>query len=326
MQQLALKPVDSVSITILVDNMTDILMVDQGPAKRFVPNLLKTDVNAPLAEGGTTIDMPLAEHGFSALVTLMQDGHEHCILFDTGVTPNGLVENMRRFSLSPKDIEVIVLSHGHWDHTMGLHGLLRVLGRTNLPVMIHPEFWTHRRTVFPGGEVIMPTTSKSALEGVGFEIVEEKQPSFLLHGSLLVTGEVERTNEFERGMPPTHQALHDGTWQSDPLVLDDQALLMNVQGKGLIVLTGCGHSGIVNIVRYARKLTGIDQVYAVIGGFHLNGPYFEPIIPQTCEALAAFMPTFLVPTHCTGWRAMHTLAREFPDAFIQSSVGTRFDL
>ncbi len=143
--------------------------------------------------------------------------------------------------------------------------------------------------------------------------------------SLLVTGEVDRTTEFEKGFP-IHQAFRDGEWQPDPLILDDQALVLNVRGKGLVVLTGCGHAGIVNIVRYARKLTGVDRVYAVIGGFHLNGPLFEPIIPDTCAALAELAPEVIVPAHCTGWRATHALAATFPDAFIQNSVGTRFEL
>jgi 7,8-dihydropterin-6-yl-methyl-4-(beta-D-ribofuranosyl)aminobenzene 5'-phosphate synthase len=83
---------------------------------------------------------------------------------------------------------------------------------------------------------------------------------------------------------------------------------------------------VVNILRYARKLTGVDRLYAVIGGFHLNGPLFEPIIPHTCDALAELGPEVIVPTHCTGWRAVHTLAAQFPDAFIQNSIGTRFEL
>lgn len=109
-------------------------------------------------------------------------------------------------------------------------------------------------------------------------------------------------------------------------LFDDQAILLHVRGKGLVILTGCGHSGIVNIVRYAQKLTGIEQVYAILGGFHLGGMTPEPIIQQTCAALAAFAPAVLVPTHCTGYRAIHQLATLLPNAFIQSSVGTCFTL
>ena len=142
---------------------------------------------------------------------------------------------------------------------------------------------------------------------------------------MLVTGEVDRTTTFEQGFP-IHQAYRNGAWEPDPLILDDQALIMNVAGKGLVVLTGCGHAGIVNICRYARRLTGVDRLYLVMGGFHLNGPLFEPIIGDTCEALADLAPEVLVPTHCTGWKAIHALAARLPDAFIQNSVGTTFEL
>ena len=327
MTTVPLEPVDSVTITILVDNAADLLLPDQGPAKR--PGLGATDVlrlPAAFLEGGETFDVPLAEHGFSALVTVEMESRERRVLLDAGLTPNGLADNMRRLSLSPESIEAIVFSHGHFDHTTGLDGLVRALGRPNLPVIIHPDFWSRRRIVAPGREPFeLPSTSKSALREAGFEIIEEQQPSLLLDGSLLVTGEVDRTTEFERGFL-VHQAFRDGDWQPDPLILDDQALVMNVRDKGLVVLTGCAHAGVVNILRYARKLTGVDRLYAVIGGFHLNGPLFEPIIPDTCDALAELAPTVIVPTHCTGWRAIHALAARFPDAFIQNSVGTRYEL
>lgn len=112
----------------------------------------------------------------------------------------------------------------------------------------------------------------------------------------------------------------------DPLILDDQAAIMNVVGKGLVVITGCGHAGIVNIVRYAQKLTGVEPVYAVIGGFHLGGLLFEPTIAPVCDALAEMNPQVIVPAHCTGWKAVHALASRFPAAFIQNSVGTSFEL
>lgn len=327
MLPITLQPVDTASITILVDNVTDMLLGNQGPAWRMgstggPPPL----VSSPLIEGGMALDAPLAEHGFSALVTVRKGDRDHRILFDAGVTQEGLVENMHRLGLQPKDIDTIVLSHGHSDHVMGLHGLVRVLGgRVNLPVLIHPEFWTRRRAVIPGREPLpLFPASKTALTSAGFEIVEEQQPSLLLDGAVLITGEVDRTTTFERGLPG-HQALRDGTWQPDPLILDDQALLLNVRDKGLVILTGCGHSGIVNIVRYAKKLTRLDDIYAVIGGFHLPGPPSQTT-RETSQALAALAPTVIVPTHCTGFPAMALLAAEMPDAFIQSSVGTRFVL
>nr|MBA2601497.1 MBL fold metallo-hydrolase [Actinomycetota bacterium] len=324
MEAIALEPIDWITMTTLVDNVTDNLLPDQGPAKR--PSMAASPrMPAPLLMGGDTDDALRAEHGFSALVTITKGGQETRILFDAGRTPDGLVENMRRLDMSPGDIDIVVLSHGHWDHVTGMDGLVGKLGSPSMPVLIHPEFWTRRRLAFPGQEPIeLPTTSKSALQGAGFEIVEQRQPSFLLDGSLLVTGEVDRTTDFERGFP-IHEGHRDGEWQPDPLILDDQALVAMLRGHGLVVLTGCGHSGIVNILRYVRKLTGENRIHAVLGGFHLGGRAFEPIIEPTCVALEEFSPDYLVPTHCTGWRATHALAARFPEAFIQNSVGTRFE-
>ena len=113
-------------------------------------------------------DALIAEPGFSALVRIEKDGRERTLLFDTGVSPSGMVENMRRLGIAPADVEVIVLSHGHWDHVTGMEGLVRVLGRTHLPVMIHPEFWNRRRIRFPGLDPAeLPASSRSALEEWG---------------------------------------------------------------------------------------------------------------------------------------------------------------
>ncbi|MCZ7529641.1 MAG: MBL fold metallo-hydrolase [Acidimicrobiia bacterium] len=111
-----------------------------------------------------------------------------------------------------------------------------------------------------------------------------------------------------------------------PQTLDDQALVVHVRDRGLVVLTGCGHAGLINTIRYAQKLTGVDHLHAVMGGFHLTGPLFEPLIDRTCDELAALDPDVVVPTHCTGWRAVHAMADRMPQAFIQNSVGTSIDL
>src|SRR3954463_15830962 len=220
METVALEPIDSLTITTLVDNLTDALLVDTGPAHRAMFGT--TAEAAPFMAGGGTFDALRAEHGFSALVSVERAGRTHRVLFDTGMMPDGMVENMRRLEGRPDEIETIGLSHGPFDHTGGLHGLVRKLGRANLPVLIHPEFWSRRRLAIPGRDPLeIPTTSRAALEGAGFEIVEERRPSFLLDGGLLVTGEVDRTTDFERGFP-VHQAHRDGGWEPDPLILDDQ--------------------------------------------------------------------------------------------------------
>jgi 7,8-dihydropterin-6-yl-methyl-4-(beta-D-ribofuranosyl)aminobenzene 5'-phosphate synthase len=323
--QIDLEPVDSVVVTTLIDNITDVFMPDQGPARR-VPLASGPWRPSTLMDGGQVPDALIAEHGFSMLVTVTRAGREHRILFDAGTSPDGLVENMRRLEIDPSSIEAIVCSHGHFDHTTGLDGLIRTLGQVNLPVLIHPHFWRRRRVALPGREPTeIPTTSRQALTGAGFEIIEEQQPSFLFDRSVLITGEVARTTGYEPGFPP-QQAWLDHSWQPDPLVLDDQALIVNVRDRGLVVITGCGHAGVVNIARYAHRLTGGQPLYALLGGFHLNGPLFEPLIPRVLDDLAAMNPAALVPAHCTGWRAQHAMSARFPDAFIPNTVGTNFHL
>ena len=320
-----LEPVDSVELVSLIDNVTDVFMPDQGPAKRLGLQIRGTRPVDSMAEGWAP-DALVAEHGFAMMVTITKGGRTRRLLFDTGTSPDGVVENMRRLEIDPGSIEAIVCSHGHFDHTTGLDGLIRVLGSTNMPVVIHPHFWRRRRMVIPGSEPReVPTTSRQALAGAGFEIIEERQPSFLLDGSVLVTGEVPRVTGYEPGFPP-QQAWLGGRWEPDPLVLDDQALIVNVAGKGLVVITGCGHAGVVNICRYARRLAGDQPLHAVIGGFHLQGPVFEPLIPRVLDDLAALRPSVLVPAHCTGWRAGHAMAARFGEAYIPNSVGTRFSL
>jgi 7,8-dihydropterin-6-yl-methyl-4-(beta-D-ribofuranosyl)aminobenzene 5'-phosphate synthase len=318
---IALEPVDEVIITTLVDNSYDGLMVDMGPAKRK-PMGRTPSVPAALFEEGATVPGMLAEHGFSALVSVRRGERTHTLLFDTGVSPGGMAENMERLDVDAAAIETVVLSHGHFDHAGGFEGLARLRGRAGVPLTVHPLVWTHRRVALPGRDPWdLPTLRRSSLEAEGFEVIERRQPSLLLDGSVLITGEVDRTTDFEQGMP-FHEAQRNGRWEPDPLILDDQALVLHVRGRGLVVLTGCGHAGAVNIARHALRLTGVDRLHGLLGGFHLTGPGFEPIIEPTVGALTDLAPDVVVPAHCTGWRAQHRLAAALPDAFVPNAVGT----
>lgn len=325
--QARLDPVDRVEVLTVIDNVTDLLLTSTDVAKRLGAAGPQTQqipaVEAPLVESESTPDFPVAEHGLSLLVSVTRGESCRKALLDTGSSVEGLVHNLRALGVEPGEIEAIVISHGHFDHTMGLNGLARGV-RPLPPVVVHPDVWLRRRIAIPGQEPFeLPTTSKDKLRAAGFPVIEDRNPSFLLDGGLLVTGEIERTTEFERGFA-VHQAFRDGEWQPDPLVQDDQALVGHVRGKGLVVITGCSHAGVINTVRYARKITGVDRVYAVIGGFHLGTPLFEPIIEPTVKALGEFQPRVIVPTHCTGWRAAHALEAAFPKAFVPGSVGTRY--
>ena len=322
---ITLEPVDEVIVTMLVDNSYDGLLQDLGPAERL--GLLK----APAAKSTVMIDGEtrpglVAEHGFSALVTVRRGDRTHTLLFDTGISPFGMADNMERLGIDAADIEVAVLSHGHFDHAGGLEGLARLRRRAGLPLVVHPLVWSRRRLAIPEMPAVeLPTLSQRSLEEEGFEVIERRQRSLLLDRSVLITGEVDRTTDFETGMP-FHEHLEGDSWEPDPLILDDQALVVNLRDRGLLVLTGCGHAGAVNIARYAMRLTGVDRLHAMLGGFHLGGPAFERIIEPTVAALTAMEPSVLVPAHCTGWKAQHRFAAAMPDAFIPNAVGTSFTI
>ena len=234
--------------------------------------------------GGEAVAGLRAEHGFSALVTVGSGNADSTLLFDTGASPDGLAVNAERLGIDVGDLRGVVLSHGHFDHAGGFDGLARLRGRSGLPLTVHPAVWTRRRLELPAGQGLeMPTLSRGALEREGFEVIERRQPSLLACG-ILITGEVDRVTGFEHGMPRAHQAWDGNGWRHDPDVIDDQALVINVRGRGLVVITGCGHAGVVNIVRHAMRLTGVGRPLALIGGFHLSGPALEPVIGPTVAA------------------------------------------
>src|SRR5579863_4726595 len=312
---LTLPTVDGVEITAIMDNSLEVLMASTPVAKRY-----------PLQQDHFTRTQLRAEHGVSTLITVINQGRRQTILFDTGVTPDGALHNIDVLGVHLGEVQAIVLSHGHADHTHGLDGFLDRLGKRRMPILLHPDAFLKRRLIYNDDKVLdLPPPSLHDLQREGIELLVERGPSFLVNGTVLVTGQVERSTDFETGMK-NQQAEIDGQWQPDPWVYDDQAIVINVRGKGLVVITGCGHAGVVNILRHASAQTGIEQIYAVIGGLHLTGPAFEPIIPQTIAALQQLNPAIVVPAHCTGWRATHGIARAMPQAFIPNSVGTTYVL
>jgi 7,8-dihydropterin-6-yl-methyl-4-(beta-D-ribofuranosyl)aminobenzene 5'-phosphate synthase len=322
---IALEPVDEIVITTLVDNVFDGLLTGDERTTRAPLSAGRTQ--APQFETGSTTTGMRAEHGFSALVSVRRGAATTTLLFDTGLSPDAMVTNASRLGTDLSQIQAVVLSHGHFDHAGGLAGLAGKQGTRSLPMVVHPMIWTRRRLAVAGREPDeLPTLSQRALEGEGFAVIERREPSLLADGCVLITGEVDRTTEFEHGMPPAHQRWTGSTWQHDPLVIDDQALVVQVRGRGLVVLTGCGHAGAINIVRHAQRLTGVPRLAGLVGGLHLSGPAFEPIISPTVDALTGMSPDLLVPGHCTGWRAQHALAAALPGAWVAGSSGSSFRL
>ena len=318
---IALPEVDEVKVTTIVDNTIDLLMASTEVAQRFPmsPRWLPSFSASPNPFDRA---LPNAEHGFSALIEVRRGDTTGKVLFDTGVSRRGILYNMDVLEIDPAHMRAIILSHGHADHAMGLPGLVDRLGTRRLPLVLHPDAFLERKLVLPNGyEINLPAPRQSDFRRENVEVIEEAGPSMLVDGMVLVSGEVARTTDFENGFS-IHQARRNDVWEPDPLIMDDQCVIVNVRGKGLVVITACGHAGIINIIRNAQALTGVSSMHAVIGGFHLSGGMFEPIIPPTVAALLYINPRYVVPAHCTGWSAVLQIANAMPKAFIANSIGT----
>jgi 7,8-dihydropterin-6-yl-methyl-4-(beta-D-ribofuranosyl)aminobenzene 5'-phosphate synthase len=150
-------------------------------------------------------------------------------------------------------------------------------------------------------------------------------PSLTADGMICVTGEIPRKKSFETGYTQ-HKVLVKGAWTSDPLIRDECAIAIIIKGKDTVVISGCAHAGIINTMTYAQQITRTEKVYAVIGGFHLAGENFEKRIPPTIEELQRINPKLIVPSHCTGWKAMCAMANMFPEKFVWNSVGNLYKI
>jgi 7,8-dihydropterin-6-yl-methyl-4-(beta-D-ribofuranosyl)aminobenzene 5'-phosphate synthase len=330
---MSLQEIDKVTITVLMDNSTDLLLTNSEHAIR-TPLILKERINLP---------PPIAEHGFSALVNVVKydrnnntEANTHSFLFDTGVSESGVIYNANVFGIALDHIEGIILSHGHFDHFTGLVNVINTIRnrRPNSTVNLytHPDAFLKRWIILPNKKrAKMPVLDEKQLQemevrihkNTGVRLLPSDQLSWLL-----ITGEIPREKHFEKGFPIQYvenSGKNKMDLIPDPLVKDDQALVVNVKNKGLVILTACGHSGIINTINYAKKVTKIGKIHAVIGGFHLPaGGIYDEAIEPTIKEMEEVNPNYIIPCHCTGWKATNRIIETFPEKFIQTGVGTTF--
>jgi 7,8-dihydropterin-6-yl-methyl-4-(beta-D-ribofuranosyl)aminobenzene 5'-phosphate synthase len=312
-----LQDVEAVSITILMDNCTDFLLTNSAHARR-PPLIINEKYNLPA---------PIAEHGFSALISTFTKNNQNIdtFLFDAGVSENGVIHNADLLDIRFDQIDGIILSHGHFDHFTGLVNILKRISSkrsSTVDIFSHPDAFLKRWEIYPDGKrARLPFLDEKQLKELGATIYKNSGVKLLpsdTSSSLLITGETPRHSSFEKGFPFQYAEKPCNTSGDkeknvklipDPLVKDDQAIVVNVRNKGLLVITGCGHAGIINTVNYAMQVTGIDKIYAVIGGFHLpaDGGIFEEAIDTTLRELQKIDPKYIIPCHCTGWKATNKI-------------------
>ncbi len=310
-----IRKADGVEITTLVDNYTDAFLPDGDHVKR----------NPLITEGNVTRGL-LADHGFSLLLEVFQGSERHQMVLDAGWIDVVVPFNLETLGISLQNVEAVILAHGHLDHFGGLLRLYKdaIVPRT-APLLVHPDAFLQRSLAFPDGRTArMPQLTRRPFQHLGVKIQETKAPLLIGSDLALLTGEIERVTDFEIGFPPGRK-FENGEIKPDTMVLDEQAVVFDVKEKGLVVVTSCSHPGIINTLLYAQKLTGETKIYAVIGGFHLTGPW-QSLIDRTVAEMKKFSPEIIVPTHCTGWKGANQFAKEMPNQFVLNSVGSKIIL
>ncbi|MBU2027932.1 MAG: MBL fold metallo-hydrolase [Proteobacteria bacterium] len=305
---------DRVEILTLQDNYIDMTATDDSAMIR----------RAGARVAGETRKSVLAEHGFSAVIRTTVGDRTRTMLFDFGFSEIGAAFNARTLGVPMGEIEAIALSHSHGDHMGGFRELVGLIGRPGIELVVHPAaFKAPRYVKFDGGKSKShhPPFTREMAVAAGVKVVESKEPRPMLGGDVLFLGEIPRRTEFEMGLP--NAFYEEGGVEKKDMIDDDTSIVMNINGKGLIVLSGCAHSGIINTVTWAREATGIDTFHVIMGGFHLNVAPTDPLVGRTVEALRKIAPRYIVPTHCTGRKSIQQIEAAMPESFLLNMAGTR---
>ena len=270
-----------------------------------------------LAEDYAGYNSPFwAQHGISFLVEVGINGIKRRILFDTGSYAEPILFNMKLLNIDPKTIDMIILSHSHFDHTGGLLGIMKRVNK-EIPIFAHPSIFKVSFAVEPefmyAGIPPLRGGSKEEIERLGGIWVLSKDPIHLMPG-VFTLGEItkEEKVEFEKKATTGLYRLEEGRIVPDD-VEDEIGLVVNTR-KGLAIIVGCSHPGIVSMIQKAIKISGVKQVYAVIGGFHLIDAE-DKRIQQTVRAFKEIGIKKVYTGHCTGFRAEKAFVDEFGKDF-----------
>jgi len=264
----------------------------------------------------------LGQHGVSFLLEGAKGSDVMRILVDVGQNSQALFNNMKLMNISPSIIDAVVLTHCHYDHTQGVARMLREIGRRDIQVIAHRDIFRLNFVTepYPRHVGIMPGDSGEEIEKAGGSLFLTKDPVKLMSG-ITTTGEVKRQSDFEE-VGIALKTIQNGEVVDDQM-LDDISVVANVTGKGLVIVTGCSHAGIVNIARHAIELTGCEKIEGILGGLHLvDAP--DVRIKRTVEELSKLNPEWICAGHCTGFKAQVELYLAFRERFSPLHTGMQF--
>ena len=266
----------------------------------------------------------LGQHGVSFLLEGAKGSDVMRILVDVGQNSQALLSNMKLMNISPSIIDAVVLTHCHYDHTQGVARMLREIGRRDIQVIAHRDIFRLNFVTEPYFRHvgIMPGDSREEIEKAGGSLLLTRDPVNLMSG-ITTTGEVKRQTDFEE-VGIALKTIEGGEVVDDQM-LDDISVVANVNGKGLVIVTGCSHAGIVNIARHAMELTGCEKIEGIIGGLHLVDAS-DVRIKRTGEELAKLNPKWICVGHCTGFKAQVELYLAFRERFSPLQTGMQFEI